>query len=82
MLSLFLFFSTGLLDLADSYCEVRLKKICEELIKKSVSIDNVSNLLAAAVKYNATVSLPSVFMLLFNWETLSATGKIVEKAVW
>lgn len=44
----------GLLDLADSYCEARLKKICENLIKKSVAVENVSSLLAAAVKYNAT----------------------------
>ena len=44
------------MDLADSYCEQRLKRVCEDLIKRSVSIENVSNLLAAAVKYNATVS--------------------------
>jgi len=59
------FFTKGLLDLADSYCEVRLKKICEDLIKKSVSIDNVSNLLAAAIKYNATVS--SLFICIFSY---------------
>ena len=45
------------MDLADSYCEQRLKKVCEDLIKRSVTIDNVSRLLAAAVKYNATVSI-------------------------
>lgn len=55
LITLFFMF-LDLLDLADSYCEQRLKKICEDLIKRSVSIENVSNLLAAAVKYNATVS--------------------------
>ena len=68
LITLFFMF-LDLLDLADSYCEQRLKKICEDLIKRSVSIENVSNLLAAAVKYNATVSnrerlvIPWIFLL-------------------
>ena len=45
----------GLLDLADSYCETRLKKQCENMIKKGISIENVASLLAASIKYNAKV---------------------------
>lgn len=52
--SSFVFF-VGLLDLADSYCEERLKKLCENIIRKSISVDNVALLLAAAIKYNAKV---------------------------
>jgi len=43
----------GLLDLADNYCEVRLKELCEAIIMKGVSIENVAMLLAASIKYNA-----------------------------
>lgn len=41
--------------MADSYCEERLKKLCENIIRKSISVDNVALLLAAAIKYNAKV---------------------------
>ena len=46
----------GLLDLANLYCEEKLKKKCERLIKQSISVDNAAMLLDASIKYNAKVS--------------------------
>lgn len=45
--------AVGLLDLADSYCEPRLKKLCESVIKKGITIETVAMMLSAAIKYNA-----------------------------
>ena len=45
----------GLLDLADSYCEMELKKRCERLLRQRVSTDNVAVFLAVAAKYKAEV---------------------------
>ena len=47
----------GLLDLANLYCEEKLKKRCETLIKQNISVENSSLLLEAAIKYNAKVML-------------------------
>lgn len=47
----------GLLDLADSYCEVRLKEVCEELIWQQVSVENVAMLIARATKYKIEVCI-------------------------
>jgi len=44
----------GLLDLANSYCETQLKRLCERIIKQGITIDNAAMLLAAALKYEAT----------------------------
>ena len=41
----------GLLDLANSYCELGLKKECEQIIKQGIGIDNAAMLYAAAIKY-------------------------------
>ena len=46
---------TGLLDLATSYCEERLKEKCEEVIKHSVTVDNTAMLYEVATKYKAEV---------------------------
>eukprot|EP00112_Aurelia_sp_Birch-Aquarium-sp1_P023191 Seg681.3 transcript_id=Seg681.3/GoldUCD/mRNA.D3Y31 product="RCC1 and BTB domain-containing protein 1" protein_id=Seg681.3/GoldUCD/D3Y31 len=43
----------GLLDLANLYCEEKLKKKCEKLIKQSISVENAAMLLDASIKYNA-----------------------------
>ncbi|KAM8974895.1 RCC1 and BTB domain-containing protein 1 [Pelodytes ibericus] len=43
----------GLLDLATSYCENRLKKLCQHIIKRGINIDNAFLLLSAAVRYEA-----------------------------
>ena len=45
----------GLLDLATSYCEERLKEKCEEVIKHSVTVDNAAMLYEVATKYKAEV---------------------------
>lgn len=47
---------TGLLDLANAYCEPSLKHICEHIIKKGITTENVAMLYAAAVKFEAKVS--------------------------
>ena len=44
----------GLLDLASSYCEIQLKKRCEELIMHGITIENAAMLYATAIKYLAT----------------------------
>ncbi|TKS80820.1 BTB domain-containing protein 2 [Collichthys lucidus] len=43
----------GLLDLATFYRETRLKRLCQETIKRGISEDNAITLLSAAVKYEA-----------------------------
>uniref|UniRef100_A0A8C7HXH0 RCC1 and BTB domain containing protein 1 n=1 Tax=Oncorhynchus kisutch TaxID=8019 RepID=A0A8C7HXH0_ONCKI len=45
----------GLLDLATSYCENRLKRLCQHIIKRGITIENAFSLLAAAVRYDAEV---------------------------
>ncbi|XP_070173563.1 RCC1 and BTB domain-containing protein 1-like isoform X3 [Littorina saxatilis] len=43
----------GLLDLANAYCEERLKHKCEEIICQGISVENVAMLYAAAIKFEA-----------------------------
>lgn len=46
---------TGLLDLATSYCENRLKKLCQHIIKRGITVENAFSLLSAAIRYDAEV---------------------------
>lgn len=43
----------SLLDLANSYCETDLKQKCERLIRNGITVENVSMLYSAAIKYEA-----------------------------
>ncbi|XP_077154207.1 RCC1 and BTB domain-containing protein 1 [Ranitomeya variabilis] len=43
----------GLLDLATSYCENRLKKLCQHIIKRGITVENAFLLHSAAVRYEA-----------------------------
>ncbi|XP_033122621.1 RCC1 and BTB domain-containing protein 1-like isoform X2 [Anneissia japonica] len=43
----------GLLDLANSYCEMHLKRMCERIIKQGICVENAAMLMAAAIKYEA-----------------------------
>ena len=45
----------GLLDLANSYCELGLKKECEQIIKQGIGIENAAMLYAAAIKYEVSL---------------------------
>ncbi|KAG8585061.1 hypothetical protein GDO81_004882 [Engystomops pustulosus] len=45
----------GLLDLATSYCENRLKTVCQLIIKSGITIENAFLLHCAAVRYEAKV---------------------------
>ncbi|TSK17915.1 RCC1 and BTB domain-containing protein 1 [Bagarius yarrelli] len=45
--------SMGLLDLATSYCENRLKRLCQHIIKRGITVENAFSLLSAAVRYDA-----------------------------
>ena len=47
--------AAGLLDLATSYCENRLKSLCQQIIKSGITVDNAFTLLSAAVRYDAEV---------------------------
>ncbi|XP_030601062.1 RCC1 and BTB domain-containing protein 2 isoform X1 [Archocentrus centrarchus] len=49
----FVFVCAGLLDLATFYRETRLKRLCQETIKRGISEENAITLLSAAVKYEA-----------------------------
>ncbi|XP_056145392.1 RCC1 and BTB domain-containing protein 1-like isoform X2 [Lampris incognitus] len=42
-----------LLDLATSYCENRLKRLCQHIIKRGITVENAFSLLSAAVRYEA-----------------------------
>ena len=59
MLELFLFsfLISGLLDLANAYCELNLKRMCEQIIKQGITVENAAMLYAAAIKYEARVSI-------------------------
>ncbi|XP_068123256.1 RCC1 and BTB domain-containing protein 1 isoform X2 [Hyperolius riggenbachi] len=43
----------GLLDLATSYCEKRLKNMCQYIIKRGITVENAFLLLSAAIRYDA-----------------------------
>lgn len=43
----------GLLDLATSYCENRLKRLCQIIIKRGITVQNAFSLFSAAVRYDA-----------------------------
>ncbi|CAJ1086948.1 RCC1 and BTB domain-containing protein 1 isoform X2 [Xyrichtys novacula] len=43
----------GLLDLATSYCENRLKRLCQQIIKRGITVENAFTLLSAAIRYDA-----------------------------
>lgn len=47
--------AAGLLDLATSYCENRLKRLCQQIIKRGITVENAFTLLSAAVRYDAEV---------------------------
>ena len=56
-----LFFSSGLLDLANAYCEPILKKQCEQIIRHGITVQNVAMLYAASIKFEAKVTVICVF---------------------
>ncbi|GAB6029092.1 RCC1 and BTB domain-containing protein 2 [Chamberlinius hualienensis] len=43
----------GLLDLANSYCEYQLKRQCQQMIKRGITVENAALLYAASIKYEA-----------------------------
>ena len=49
----------GLLDLANSYCELQLKRRCERIIRQGITVDNVAMLYATAIKYQVSLLLIS-----------------------
>lgn len=49
-------FVSGLLDLANAYCEEALKRHCERIIRHGITTENAAMLYAVAIKYEATVS--------------------------
>jgi len=49
--------AAGLLDLATSYCENRLKRLCQHIIKRGITVENAFTLLCAAIRYDAEVLL-------------------------
>ena len=68
-------FVSGLLDLANSYCETQLKRLCERIIKQGITVENAAMLLAAALKYEAQVrNQPNahvdIFFCLCYWRGL------------
>ncbi|XP_019733944.1 RCC1 and BTB domain-containing protein 1 [Hippocampus comes] len=43
----------GLLDLATSYCESRLKHLCQQIIKRGITVKNAFTLFSAAKRFDA-----------------------------
>lgn len=56
--------AAGLLDLATSYCENRLKRLCQQIIKRGITIENAFTLLSAAIRYDAEVQYTQAY-----WDT-------------
>ncbi|XP_078613708.1 RCC1 and BTB domain-containing protein 1-like isoform X1 [Branchiostoma floridae x Branchiostoma japonicum] len=75
----------GLLDLANSYCEQQLKKLCERIIKQGITVENAAMLLAAAIKYEARDLEEFCFRFCFNHMTAvtqtEAFNKLDEQTV-
>jgi RCC1 and BTB domain-containing protein len=46
-----------LLDLANAYCEIPLKKRCEQIIKHGITIENAAMLYSTAIAYEAKVRI-------------------------
>jgi hypothetical protein len=46
-----------LLELANAYCEVQLKKRCEQIIKQGITVENAAVLYSTAIAYEAKVSM-------------------------
>ncbi|PVD18761.1 hypothetical protein C0Q70_21313 [Pomacea canaliculata] len=62
----------GLLDLANAYCEMPLKRKCEQIICQGISVDNVAMLYAAAIKFEAKVSRSGRVLFRFALNHLTA----------
>ncbi|XP_013780686.1 RCC1 and BTB domain-containing protein 1-like [Limulus polyphemus] len=69
----------GLLDLANSYCELQLKRHCERIIKHGITIDNVAMLYAAAIKYEAKELEDFCFRFALNHLTAVAQTEAFNK---
>lgn len=61
--------------MANSYCETQLKRLCERIIKQGITVDNAAMLLAAALKYEASVRNQRMLM----WASLLACVAGAEK---
>lgn len=48
---------TELLDLANAYCDTKLKKHCNEFIKKGLTLSNVIAIYIAAIQGNIKVTM-------------------------
>ncbi|PAA69568.1 hypothetical protein BOX15_Mlig017401g2, partial [Macrostomum lignano] len=64
--------SVGLLDLANCYCETRLKSLCEELIEQRVNVDNALELYAAAIRFSA----PTLEQFCFNFAVYNLSAVV------
>jgi hypothetical protein len=54
---LYEFSFSELLDLANAYCEVPLKRRCEQIIKHGITIENAAMLYSTAIAYEAKVRI-------------------------
>lgn len=54
--------SSGLLDLATSYCESRLKHLCQQIIKRGITVKNAFTLFSAAKRFDAEVQYTGHFL--------------------
>lgn len=59
-------FGSGLLDLATSYCENHLKRLCQQIIKRGITVENAFTLLSAAIRYDAEVMLFGELLSIVN----------------
>lgn len=61
----------GLLDLATSYCENGLKRLCQQIIKRGITVKNAFTLLSAAIRYDAQDLEEFCFRFCVNHLTLA-----------
>lgn len=55
--------TVGLLELANCYCEEKLKAECCVLLEKLLSVENAAQIYALAVRYNILILEETVFRL-------------------
>ena len=66
----------GLLDLANSYCELQLKRRCERIIRQGITVDNVAMLYATAIKYQVILIIITLLKIFNNVSSRLKSWKI------
>lgn len=85
MILLYWFSFVELLDLASAYCEMQLKKRCEQIIKQGITVENAAVLYSTAIVYECEVSVGCVsasFFCLSKWVAYMPSSPIAYISTW